>query len=102
MTVFSDSSASPGVEAARFATLPGRFHTSDSSPDCGTAHQTHASVEYLRTHAGLGQDCSSQAVPTATSCHNQRRAQRPPPTVTTAEATERSTTARADKRQAWR
>jgi len=34
------------------------------------AHQTPASVEYLRTHAGLGQDCSSQAVPNATSCHN--------------------------------
>ena len=70
LTMFSDSSASPGVEAARFATLPGRLHTSDSNPDYGTAQQTHASVEYLRTHAGLGQDCSSQAVPTATSCHN--------------------------------
>src|SRR6058998_3948629 len=70
--MFSNSSASPGVEAARFATLPGRLHTSDSNPDYGTAQQTHASVEYLRTHAGLGQDCSSQAVPSATSCHNQR------------------------------
>jgi hypothetical protein len=54
--MFSDSSASPGVEAARFATLPGRLHTSDSSGHSATAHQTHASVEYLRTHAGLGQD----------------------------------------------
>src|SRR5207245_4263372 len=35
LTVFSDSSASPGVEAARFATLPGRLHTSDSSPTAG-------------------------------------------------------------------
>src|SRR5437667_7887417 len=76
LTMFSDSSASPGVEAARFATLPGRLHTPNSSPDCGTARQTHASVEYLRTHAGLGQDCSSQAVPTATSCHNQHSAHR--------------------------
>ena len=70
LTVFSYSSASPGVEVARFATLPGRLHTSDSSSDFGAAHQTHASVEYLRTHAGLGPDCSSQAVPIATSCHN--------------------------------
>jgi hypothetical protein len=70
LTVFSDSSASPGVEAARFATLPGRLHTSDSSGHSATARQTHASVEYLRTHAGLGQDFSSQAVPIATSCHN--------------------------------
>ena len=54
--MFSDSSASPGIEAARFATLPGRLHTPDSSPDFGTARPTHASVEYLRTHAGLGQD----------------------------------------------
>src|SRR5439155_21802392 len=42
------------------------LHISDSSPDCGTAHQTHASVEYLRTHAGLGQDCSSQG---STDCN---------------------------------
>src|SRR6266705_3338354 len=73
VSMFSDSSASPGIEAARFATLPGRLHTSDSSPDCGTALQTHASVEYLRTHAGLGQDCSRQAVPNTTSCHNERQ-----------------------------
>src|SRR5207253_2044612 len=32
----------------------------DSSPDFGTAQQTHASVEYLRTHAGLGQDRSAK------------------------------------------
>jgi hypothetical protein len=43
-----------------FATLPGRLHTPDSSPDLGTAHQTHASMEYLRTHAGLGQDYSAK------------------------------------------
>ena len=36
LTMFSDSSASPGVEAARFATVPGRLHTSDSNPDYGT------------------------------------------------------------------
>ena len=69
LTLASDSSASPGIEAARFATLPGRLHTSGSSGLAATARQTHASVEYLRTHAGLGQDCSRQAVPNATSCH---------------------------------
>jgi hypothetical protein len=34
------------------------------------ARPTHASVEYLRTHAGLRQDCSSQAVPHAAPRHN--------------------------------
>ena len=72
LTLSSDSSASPGVEAARFATLPGRLQTSDSSDLSATARPTPASVEYLRAHAGLGQDHSSQAVPTATSCHNYR------------------------------
>ena len=96
LTMFSDSSASPGVEAARFATLPGRLHTSDSNPDYGTAQQTHASVEYLRTHAGLGQDCSSQAVPTTTSCHNER------PSSATAAGERRWSARRASKSPATR
>ena len=48
LTMSSDSSASPGIEAARLATLPGRLHTPDSSSHPATARQTHASVEYLR------------------------------------------------------
>src|SRR2546423_185360 len=35
-----------------------------------TARQTHASLEYLRRHAGLGQDRSSQTVLNATSCRD--------------------------------
>jgi hypothetical protein len=40
--------------------LSGRLHTSDSSDSDTTSRQRHASVVYLRRHAGLGQD-SNQA-----------------------------------------
>jgi hypothetical protein len=36
--------------------LLGRLHTSGSGGSDTTPRQTHASVEYLRRHAGLGQD----------------------------------------------
>ena len=40
--------ALPRLEAARFATLPGRLHTPESKGHPAIARQAHASVEYLR------------------------------------------------------
>ena len=78
LTMSSDSSSAPGLRLPGLTTLPGRLHTSGSSGHSATARQTHASVEYLRRHAGLGQDRSSQAVSNATSCREVWLARSPP------------------------
>src|SRR6266699_434205 len=57
----SSDSSSPGLR------LPGLIHFREGSTPLavapkafGAARQAHASVEYLRRHAGLGQDCSAK------------------------------------------
>src|SRR6266699_2692179 len=57
----SSDSSSPGLR------LPGLIHFREGSAPLavapkafGAARQAHASLEYLRRHAGLGQDCSAK------------------------------------------
>src|SRR6266581_426916 len=72
LTMSSNSNSTP-VEAPRFDTLSGRLRTPGSNDHSAIARQTHASLEYLRRHAGLGQDRSSQTVLNATSRRDNAR-----------------------------
>src|SRR6266705_6937140 len=72
LTMSSNSNSTP-VEAPRFDTLSGRLRTPGSNDHSAIARQTHASLEYLRRRAGLGQDRSSQTVLNATSCRDNAR-----------------------------
>ena len=57
LTIVSHSNSAPGLRLPGLLHCPEGFRPLTATPECsGASRQTPASVEYLRRHAGLGQD----------------------------------------------